>query len=244
MLRHAFWLIVAAVAVSACSLIVAFDPDAQPCDSTGACLPTHVCVDGICKSSSSDGGAVADAGANPGTETDCANGRDDDGDTQVDCADSDCATKSCSDGDACTTGDVCNAGVCQRGTPMSCNSPSACQATPGTCDAGTCVYAPLADGVVCGAGSGGERCCAGACVNITTDSANCGGCGLTCSGGQTCQDVSTTCGPRQTSGRCTCASACPTGQTCGAGVCSPVGDAGCSRNQRAAGDPGCRYCTY
>ncbi|MFZ5444562.1 MAG: hypothetical protein ACOZQL_31505 [Myxococcota bacterium] len=249
MVRHATSVfVVAALALSACSLLVSFNPDDQPCDSLGLCLDTHDCIDGKCRAR--DGG-VTDGGAR--TEN-CANGTDDDGDSQVDCADSDCGGKGCSDGDPCTEGEVCSNGMCPRGAAKTCNTPSSCQSASGTCEPGTgrCVYPPLADGVSCG-GTAAARCCAGNCVSINSDGANCGGCGLTCSTGQACQDISTnSCGPVSTSGRCTCTpdagtSACPMGQTCNSrGLCVPAGMTTCAPNERVVtADAGCpSFCSY
>lgn len=39
-----------------CSLLVDFDPENQPCDSVGACLPGYTCIDEKCHTS--DGGIV------------------------------------------------------------------------------------------------------------------------------------------------------------------------------------------
>jgi hypothetical protein len=52
------WL--AALSLSACSLITDFDPEGQPCDSQGQCLPGYVCRNKICEAS-------PDAGTDGGT---------------------------------------------------------------------------------------------------------------------------------------------------------------------------------
>jgi hypothetical protein len=52
----------------------------------------------------------------------------------------------------------------------------------------------------------GTTKCAGACVDLSTDSANCGGCGVVCTGGKSCS-----------AGKC----ACPADQSFIAGVCIP-----------------------
>lgn len=53
-------------------------------------------------------------------ELDCSDGRDDDCDGQIDCADEDCAAVACDDGDDCTYNDAClDTGIC-RGVEVTC----------------------------------------------------------------------------------------------------------------------------
>ncbi len=250
---------------SGCSLLVQFDPETQPCDSAGACSAGYFCSDaGLC--TSYDGGfdgqdaGNSDASVCTARETACGDGRDNDCDNQVDCADSDCGGVSCDDRDLCTTGEVCTGGVCPRGTAVVCNSPpNACQAMTGSCvtSTGTCRYNPLADGTQCGTGAA-SRCCTGECIDTSADAMNCGGCGLACSGSQVCQPLDRlTCGAASgTSGRCTCTATapCPTGvsdagsQTCNttAGHCRPASATQCAPGQLLSTDGGvcgafCRY---
>ena len=110
----------------------------------------------------------------------------------------------CEDGDDCTEPDACDGeGMCLPG-PV-CPSVNPCEA--GTCDMGTCIYTPFPDGTSCGM-LPRDRCCAGTCVDISSDVGNCGGCGITCDQGYGCQsvDVTSTCDPAppDTSGRCEC----------------------------------------
>lgn len=247
---------------SGCSLLVQFDPETQPCDSAGACSTGYFCSDaGLC--TSYDGGLdVTDAGNTDASvctarETACGDGRDNDCDNQVDCADSDCGGVSCEDRDLCTTGEVCTGGVCPRGTPVVCNSPpNACQAMTGSCvtSTGMCRYSQLVDGTQCGTGAA-SRCCTGQCVDTSADAMNCGGCGLSCATGQGCKPLEQlTCGVSAgTSGRCTCSAAatCPKGQTCNGvtgamGNCRPSLPDQCAPTQLLANDGGvcgafCRY---
>ncbi|MDP2270177.1 MAG: hypothetical protein Q8N23_10230 [Archangium sp.] len=250
---------------SGCSLLVQFDPETQPCDSAGACSAGYFCSDaGLC--TSYDGGfdgrdaGNSDASVCTARETACGDGRDNDCDNQVDCADSDCGGVSCDDRDLCTTGEVCTGGVCPRGTAVVCNSPpNACQAMTGSCvtSTGMCRYNPLADGTQCGTGAA-SRCCTGECIDTSADAMNCGGCGLACAGSQVCQPLDRlTCGAASgTSGRCTCTATapCPTGvsdagsQTCNttAGNCRPASPAQCAPGQLLSTDGGvcgafCRY---
>src|SRR5207248_2440580 len=76
--------------------------------------------------------------------------------------------------------------------------------------------------------------CAGKCVDLKTDSANCGACNTACSGGQVCNigSCSVTCrtGTTNCSGGCVdeqtdpahcgdCTHACAAGQKCSSGAC-------------------------
>jgi hypothetical protein len=54
-LRSTWWL--AALALTACSLLLDFGPEGQPCDSRNQCTPGYACRDGGCvESPGSDGG--------------------------------------------------------------------------------------------------------------------------------------------------------------------------------------------
>jgi len=249
-----FVLILAAVSSSGCSLLVHFDPESQPCDSAGECLAGYLCSDaGLCKAT--DGGT--DGGGSDGSacvtrETACGDRLDNDCDGQTDCADSDCGGVACDDRDACTTGETCSGGSCPRGSPVVCTSTNPCQTAAGSCEAGTgrCIFASLADGTACGAGQA-ARCCAGTCINTTINTTNCGGCGLACATGQSCQSIDQSgciaTEPMNTSGRCTCATGvpCPGGQTCTNGRCVPQAATQCAPGQSLADAGLCTgYCRY
>lgn len=100
-----------------------------------------------------------------------------------------------------------------------------------TCQSGTC---RCQDGdPPCGSTCCGEYydCCNGGCVNYLPDPNNCGGCGITCPTGETCQNGTCTCGgttcpPGQAccNGNCTgaCDNACLQGQECCNGICINV----------------------
>jgi hypothetical protein len=256
-----FRLILLAWAASGCSLLVQFDPETQPCDSAGLCGPGYTCSDaGLCHFTDA-GEPGTDAGNPDGSvcatkETNCADGKDDDCDSLTDCLDPDCGGLRCDDKDACTTGDTCTQNLC-KGTAMVCNTPpNTCQAQNGSCTAGACVYAPLADGTLCGGGTAAERCCTGTCVNLTRTTTNCGGCGLACATGQTCQAINLEpicVAPSDVSARCSCAAGapCPSGtggaQTCAAnGLCRPATPTQCAPGE-SVGDGGVScgpYCRY
>lgn len=252
------------LAAAGCSLLVQFDPETQPCDPSGGCRLGYDCVPspdgdgGVCRSR--DGGAAVDGGADGGTcaprETDCADGVEDDCDQQVDCLDTDCAGVSCDDRNRCTLGETCQTGTCRGGQAVSCTSPSNnCQQPTGTCDptSGACSYPPKVDGASCGANTA-LRCCAGACKDVTTSLADCGGCGLACSAGQACVPIDATqclagAQPSDTSARCACGFnvPCPMDQVCGSnGLCRPAAPTQCAPGQVVAdGGTGClTFCQY
>ncbi|MFT3711404.1 MAG: hypothetical protein QM817_27540 [Archangium sp.] len=253
------------VLTSGCTLLTQFDPNSQPCDSAGECLAGYACIDKICKSTdggfvSTDGGTGGGVGGGTGggggcatRETNCGDNVDDDCDGSKDCLDSDCNAQACNDGDPCTVGDVCSGTTCTRGTAKQCTTPpSPCQQTVGVCEAGTgrCIHANLADGTSCGSRLS-DRCCLGTCVNTTSVTGNCGGCGLSCATGQLCQSINqSTCAmePIDTSGRCSCGTGapCPMGQTCGtSGFCVPTAATQCAPGQTVAMMSGCQaYCRY
>ncbi|MDC0709741.1 hypothetical protein POL68_14815 [Stigmatella sp. ncwal1] len=72
---RSFW-VLAALALTACSLLVDFDAEGQPCDAQNQCLKGYVCENGSCVSGEappggdggSDAGAGADAGPDAGEE--------------------------------------------------------------------------------------------------------------------------------------------------------------------------------
>lgn len=147
---------------------------------------------------------------------------------------------------------------CENGTPTGTCAPAPCQSV--TCVDGGCVYEPLADGTSCGENLS-SRCCGAACVDTSTDAENCGGCGLACGAGLSCESVAATAcvpNPELTSGRCvgcTANSQCPVGaqgqgQVCRtetpyANHCSPNSDDACAAGQSFVESFECpNFCTY
>jgi hypothetical protein len=135
-----------------------------------------------------------------------------------------------------------------------CTAANACESV--ACVDNKCVANTLPDGASCGAAAA-NRCCSGVCVNISTDEANCGGCGLACATGRTCESVALTTScpmtPAATTGRCTCAAAnaeCPDDQICRtvtphANRCTPNNAAACAPGELFVEVNFCpNYCRY
>src|SRR2546425_8872798 len=89
--------------------------------------------------------------------------------------------------------------LCANGVP--CHDASASTCPGGNCDGGQPdgkqPDGKQPDAPICGAGF---EACGAACVDIRSDSANCGGCGNRCGANQACRNGSCGCSaPRQTS---------------------------------------------
>lgn len=63
MRSHSLLWLLLVLALPACSVLLDFDPEGQPCDARRQCLPEYVCVDGGCVSSP---GARPDGGLGDG----------------------------------------------------------------------------------------------------------------------------------------------------------------------------------
>jgi glucosylceramidase len=137
-------------------------------------------------------------------------------------------------------------GILVAGTFVAaCSSPSG--STPGTGGNNASGQGGTGGSISCGPD---EALCGTQCLNTTADSSNCGGCGIPCLGGHTCQASQCKCaaGLLECNGSCvasdathcgSCTNACPSGQVCNGGNCSstctstqtPCGTACCESNQ-------------
>ena len=89
----------------------------------------------------------------------------------------------CEDGNGCTDGDRCDPfGICVSGPECASDNPCAV----GSCGGAQCSYFAAVDGTNCGLLWPGTVCCAGACVDATTDPDHCGACDQVCGPGQVC----------------------------------------------------------
>lgn len=157
----------------------------------------------------------------------------------------------CDDGDPCTVGDTCDGeGECTAGPVCPMDDPCLVP----SCGSDGCTATPVANGTSCG-DQPKDRCCNGTCVDISSDTAHCGGCDSPCWDGQACESISETSSceiaPEATSGRCTCQGAnsqCPLGQLCRTyepytNRCVPASDANCD-GVRVAQNSCPTFCTY
>jgi hypothetical protein len=140
--------------------------------------------------------------------------------------------------DRCPSGQFCNVGFCDVGckSMMDCAPPTAkCDPTRHQCvectstadcsagllcsPSGTCAQA-CTTSTDC---SGGRSCCNSLCIDTRSDVANCGNCGIACTGGNTLCCNGTCANPSTSIDHCGgCGKACSTlnaTPTCSAGVC-------------------------
>jgi hypothetical protein len=157
------------------------------------------------------------------TETSCGDGRDNDCDGLVDCADPNCIA----DGGYCVFESNCNDGLDNDNDGLK------------DCEDPDCSHKK------CGADAG-FVCCGTTCSDLTADPANCGGCGTICQSGTCSKTVSGS----HTSGRCTCGAdagnaTCAHGQLCTSGQCDCSDDDGkCASSQSCSQISGADFCYY
>ncbi len=194
-----------------------------PCMSCagGVCTPQcstlcEECVNGQCKD---NGRCVSCQGAQPGPA-----GTFDVKPAQViqcgpceECdPDQGCVPKAC---DLCapcdaTTGS-CVPITCPAGQEPDPANNCACACAPVSCPEGQ-VQNPETCACEC---SDGTMDCGGACIDTTTDLANCGTCGTACSEGETCCQGSCVDTTTDSTNCGTCGTACGVGETCTSGSC-------------------------
>ena len=157
-----------------------------------------------------------------------------------------------------TMGALLGASVAEAGNPLPprpprpprsrrCHPGTVCRHGTGFCnDAGRCCDTMDGD-VACGSNCcefGTQACCGGnTCVDVLQDNNNCGGCGIVCSGGSSCQDRVCTCpqGTTDCGFACVdtqsddnnncggCGIVCSGGKSCQNGACAcPCGNTDCA----------------
>ena len=204
--RHLSWVFACLAGLAGCALSEGPVSDwAFACAEDRDCVPGYFCVAGTCSKEPwvqgpivlDAGPTLPDAGHEPvcrprsRMELDCADGRDDDCDGEVDCADEDCAGKGCGTGAHI----ICCGRTC---TDVSQN-PQHCGACGLSCKGGQACRAVETPGGMTG------QCGCSADPHCPRS----GTAGLTAH--QVCQANRCV---------CTSANACPTGMSCGdAGVC-------------------------
>jgi hypothetical protein len=177
------------------------------CATNADCATGEVCVDNACAS-------PVDAGRDATT---CAAGQTECSSRCVDLSSDPANCGAC--GMACATGATCGAGVCATTTPTGCTKNSDCPAGE-ECVDNACA-SPVDAGRDAATCAAGEVDCSGTCVDVSTDSANCGGCGMRCGAPATCVSGACTLPPG-----CTTNADCAAGEVCVGNVCTAPVDAG------------------
>lgn len=158
----------------------------------------------------------------------------------ADFCDGSCINGACIDqcGNMCTTDQTCCNGTCAN-TKTDMNNCGACGSVCDPEESNACVNSTCKCGSsnACDLASG-AMCCTTSCKYVATDVTNCGGCGIICSIGETCQNGDCLCGgnPACTGGQGCCDGACVSldsdqycgsctisctaPETCNSGVCN------------------------
>ncbi|HEU5076585.1 MAG TPA: MYXO-CTERM sorting domain-containing protein [Polyangiaceae bacterium] len=205
------------------------------CDDGEACDGAEQCEAGSCV----DGTPLECDDNNPCTEDSC--------DEVTGCENDVDVTRTCSDGDGCTTDDECHTDGSCAGTPVTCDDGNDC--TEDSCDEGLCAFAPANDTEACDDGSSCTVltvCDAGECVSASPEvchdtsnpckTSSCGEDGL-----GTCMEIN-----REDATPCDDGNPCTTDDSCQAGVCSGGGETDCDDNNDCTTDvcdavTGCSY---
>lgn len=205
---------------------------------------TAACSNGTCALSSCNSGyhvynstCEADSVSNCGTHGNAcsyANG------TAL-CSNGTCMLSKCDSGyhvynNTCEIHSTSNCGSHGKTCGVS-NGTGTCNTSSGTCtilcDIGYHVYngaCEVDSASNCGGhgnSCGTKKCCSGACVDTTSDKANCGACGTTCSGALTCID--STCSKLVLVEECSSSSDCASGLKC----CRVSGENKCIKSDRS-----------
>jgi hypothetical protein len=176
--------------------------DPNNCGSCGnMCAPGEICKNSICMCGKHAACAAGETCTNGkcmcGTGKACSGGKVC---CSGSCVDTSTSPKNCgSCGFGCSSGENCQGGTCLCGSGPACVSPEVCKNNICMCGSNP-------------ACTGGQTCCSGNCVELLTDTKNCGVCGNACEKGKTCQAGLCGC-PDITPDYCTSAQACVNFQT-------------------------------
>lgn len=137
--------------------------DTTPCDDENECTDDDACLDGTCVGTESTCAPIDDChvGVCDARDGSCVQMRAPEG-------------TACDDGDGCTEASTCTAtGTC---VGTRCIEDDPCRISACNTDTEVCALMADTDGRPCDGGI----CCAGACVDTSTDARNCSACGISC----------------------------------------------------------------
>lgn len=186
--------------------------DEANCGMCGAaCGDGLTCCGGACVDTTTNPSACGDCGTTCGADIECCGGT---------CSDRETDPMNCgSCGNVCGAGRACCGGTCidTLTNPAHCGGCAIECPSDQACCGGTC--APPDDPLctACAACAEGESCCSGSCVDVTSDTAHCGGCGISCGVDELC--CGGACVPNDATNCGMCGTTCGADQLCCGGDC-------------------------